>query len=77
MATDIGRVIIAIDGALRIADFRSDSERRQFCEWFAKSCPERMRQMLLTWRANDLPADELARMQALDKARREGVISGV
>lgn len=73
--SDIGRVIIAVESVIRDGDFRSDDEQRQFCEWFAKSCSERIRQMILTWRANDLPAAELAKSQALDKARRDGVVS--
>lgn len=51
-----GQVLIATQGALEQADFRSDQEREEFCQHLIKAMPENMRQSLLTWRGNRLAA---------------------
>jgi hypothetical protein len=50
--SDIGRVIIATEAAIRKLGFRSDEERQAFCETVCKSVDEHMRQKLLTFRSN-------------------------
>jgi len=66
-----GRVIIAVQDALSRGDFRSEGERDQFCTYLAGSMAEKLRQQLLTWRANELDGADLAISEAKDRARRK------
>jgi hypothetical protein len=52
LSNDIGRATIALDAALRKADFRGDDDRHAFIEYLIKGMDEKMRQSLLTFRAN-------------------------
>jgi len=54
MPSDIGSSTIALDDALRRADFRSEQEQREFCQHLCKTMEEKVRQQLLTWRANKI-----------------------
>jgi len=49
-----GRLIIALQGAIRELDFRDDAERDEYLSDLAESFGERLRQNLLTWRNNRL-----------------------
>jgi hypothetical protein len=52
LSNDIGRATIALDGALRKADFRDEADRHAFIDYLIKGMDENLRQRLLTWRAN-------------------------
>lgn len=54
MSTDVGSLIIQLQGAVEGLDFRSDDERRVFLQQYGKHLPEKLRQCLLTWRANQM-----------------------
>ena len=51
-ASSIGRIIIAVQGAMEQGDFRSDQECHEFASHLVDTMPEALRQKLLTWRAN-------------------------
>lgn len=51
-ATQEGRFLIRIQGFISELDFKSDQEKDEFLESLGNSMFERMRQFLLTWRAN-------------------------
>lgn len=52
LSRDIGRATIALDAALRKADFHGEDDRHAFINYLVKGMDENMRQRLLTFRAN-------------------------
>lgn len=58
MNTATGRLIIAMEAAVQGIDFASEDERDRFINHLAATFPERLRQSVLTWRANDRQSSE-------------------
>jgi hypothetical protein len=52
MSNSIGRIQIAMQGAVQELEFTSESECDEFLDDLSRTLPERLRQNLLTWRAN-------------------------
>lgn len=73
MATQLGRLLIHTEGAVRSLDCTSEEERDEFAAHLANTVEERIRQQLLVWRAGRTTAQDLATAQAADKARRKSV----
>jgi hypothetical protein len=69
-STAIGRLFIRLQSVVPELDFTSDTERDEFLDDYAQSLPERMRQSVLTWRANRATGNDLQRSQEIDRARR-------
>lgn len=52
MSSPIGRLLIAIEGAVQNLQFDSDSEREEYLDDLSRTLQEQLRQNLLTWRSN-------------------------
>lgn len=56
--TELGRALIAVEGALRKLGFRDEDERRAFVDSLCKSVDKDMRHKLLTFRVNRVSSEE-------------------
>lgn len=52
MGTELGRALIATEGAFRKLGFRDEDELRAFVDSYCKGVDERLRHSLLTFRVN-------------------------
>lgn len=72
-SSSVGRLLILTQGAVGKLDFITEEERDEFIHYYADHAEERLRQSLLTWRANRATPTDLTRAQELDKSRRGAV----
>jgi hypothetical protein len=56
--TELGRALIAVEGALRKLGFRDEAERKAFVDRYCKSVDKDLRHQLLTFRVNRVSSED-------------------
>lgn len=66
----MGRLFIQLQGVVPELDFKNSEEREEFLAYLSDTLYERMRQALLTWRANKANKDKARAEQEKQRAKQ-------